>query len=220
MAEKKWPAAGTCLSLSEAAAYFPTDRDFARAGMDRKIRLETAQDERLGPITRANFAELLPLVDVIRWGLVPDEFAESGAVEIPEIQFPGGNWRTGIIVEFLAEPAPQATAPDDDSFQESGLVEPTGPKPVPRLSPEDLKALTPKQTEQRYQQALNYREPAAAQILREGKMPGTQGYTWEAFVTDVGLQCGLLGEEIAKVRGFTVWAMRRIVRKILNSLKD
>jgi hypothetical protein len=84
------PPPGTRLPLSETERYFPTDPEFSLAGIAGKIRLITAQDRMLGPITVTDFAELLPLVDVIRW--------YSG-----EIQFPFGNLRSGVIVEWLAE---------------------------------------------------------------------------------------------------------------------
>jgi hypothetical protein len=84
------PPPGTRLPLSEAEKYFPTDREFALDGIAGRIRLSTAQDDRLGLITVNDFAELLPLVDVIRW--------YSG-----EIQFPFGKWRSGVIVEWVAE---------------------------------------------------------------------------------------------------------------------
>ena len=92
------PAAGTRLSLSATERFFASDPEFILDGMAEKIRLITAQDGR-GPVTAADFASLLPLEDVIRW-------------HSEEILFPHGNWRSGVIVEFVAKmSSPDASPP-------------------------------------------------------------------------------------------------------------
>jgi hypothetical protein len=93
------PAAGTRLPLSATERFFASDPEFILDGVAEKIRLITAQDGRLGPVTAADFASLLPLEDVVRW-------------HSEEIQFPNGNWRSGVIVEFGAKmSSPDASPP-------------------------------------------------------------------------------------------------------------
>jgi hypothetical protein len=192
----KYPLPGTRLPLALVEDLFPTDRDFALAFIAEKIQVKTAQDGMLGPVTIHHIAEVLD-----------EDFIRPGS----RLTLPGGNWRTGVVVEFTGETRSSVSAKADTPSilpaQEEAAT------PVPGLTLEQRRELTPEQIQQRHKQAHNYRKHAVAQIRAEGKVPATPGYSVDGYVIDVRTRCGLHSAE--KVRGFG----RRRLREMFNSLE-
>ena len=117
------------------------------------------------------------------------------------------------VTYFLDDEAASATAVAVDDTAASPAAQEAA-TPVPRLTLEQIRELTPEQTKQRHKQALSYRETAVKIVRGAGKVPTKNGYTEPAYVREVRALCGLDRSET--VRGFD----RKTLRGIFKSLKD